>query len=295
MMEDKSATGGIRDMMGMVPTQERARGWVTVMSGMAKAQSAITMMVTSDRERVLARAKILENRLRLDLIDASECPGAGAGAGGGVGGATLVMTDDHLELADDESKPGPGVMVDWRDFLGRGKHGLSRRQPLARAIGKDARTILDATAGLGRDAAMLAALGYQVRAIERSPIVFALLEDGLQRSLNDPIMRDALGGRLRLEEGDARAILAKDGPAPDAVLIDPMYPPKKKSSAMARKSIRIVRQVVGADDDAAELLAIARRVARRVVVKRADDSPPLVADPTATITGNTVRYDVYAR
>ena len=43
--------------------------------------------------------------------------------------------------------------------------------------------MLDATAGLGRDAFVLASLGCQVTLIERVPAVAALLENGIERAL----------------------------------------------------------------------------------------------------------------
>ena len=81
--------------------------------------------------------------------------------------------------------------------------------------------------------------------------------------------------------------------APDAVVIDPMFPPKKKKSALPRKEMVALREAVGADLDAAELLAAARACARqRVVLKRGDDAPEL-AKPDWSIEGTTVRFDAW--
>ncbi|GHM54843.1 hypothetical protein ECZU51_35130 [Escherichia coli] len=38
--------------------------------------------------------------------------------------------------------------------------------------------VVDATAGLGRDAFVLASVGCRVRMLERNPVVAALLDDG---------------------------------------------------------------------------------------------------------------------
>ena len=95
---------------------------------------------------------------------------------------------------------------------------------------------------------------------------------------------------------DARAWLeahAGTPEAPDAVVIDPMFPPRKKRSALPRKEMAVLREVVGSDLDAAELLRIARKCARmRVALKRGDDAEELAA-PEWTIGGTTVRYDVW--
>ena len=188
-----------------------------------------------------------------------------------------------------------GVFADFSSFDPRTRAGrAARSQPLARAIGGAARTVVDATAGLGHDSALLALLGYDVTAIERSPILAALCEDGLRRARRDPALNDALRDRLRIITADARAALQSMNPKPDAVYIDPMFPPKRKPSALAKKSIRLVRMLVGDDPDAAALLNAARHnVKQRVVVKRPTHAELLAPDPSATYPGTLVRYDVY--
>jgi 16S rRNA (guanine1516-N2)-methyltransferase len=204
----------------------------------------------------------------------------------------LLQTTDHIELRDlRDPRLGP-IWVDFSRFdLRPYGPGLSRRQPLARAFGKKVRTIVDATAGLAQDALRLALMGFQVTAIERSPVVVALARDGLHRFESERGI--TLGSRLALRAGDARALL----PAlarPDAIFLDPMFPARRKRSAAVRKEMRVLRDLVGEDPDAVELLGIARAVAReRVVVKRADDAPPLAPSPNHSITGKLVRYDVY--
>lgn len=271
----------------------------------------------------------LAQRLGLSLGQSSEParPRAGS-ARPGIDAAQdsplkLVLTDELLELRAPGDRPGRGLFVDWSDLKprrGAASRGFSRNQPLGRAIGKDTLTVLDATAGLGHDAALLACMGYRVLAVERSPILFALLEDGFRRALADAELSKALGERLHILNADARALIAQlssqnrpdvdIGRLPaagslagldswtfptDAVYIDPMFPPKRKASALAKKEIRMVRELVGDDADAGELLAMARQHVRRVVVKRPTYAEPLEPKPTASITGKLVRYDVYVK
>ena len=100
--------------------------------------------------------------------------------------------------------------------------------------------------------------------------------------------------RLQSVNGDSRALLPALAPRPDAIYLDPMFPPKRRQSAAVKKEMRLLRELVGDDADAPELLEISRRVARdRVVVKRPDDAPPLAPDPSMSLTGKLVRYDVY--
>lgn len=164
--------------------------------------------------------------------------------------------------------------------------------PLARAVGLKGSyrpTVIDATAGLGHDALLLAAAGCQVMMLERSPVVAALLEAALARRY-DPAIQ-AAAERLTLLVGDARALLAQQA-APEVIYLDPMYPAGK--GAAKRKGMALLRQLVGGDEDAGELLTLAlARARRRVVVKRPLKAPPLGGQPVGALRGHSVRFDIY--
>ncbi|MFO0783991.1 MAG: class I SAM-dependent methyltransferase [Phycisphaerales bacterium] len=230
--------------------------------------------------------------------DQSDQPEPAAEAQQPVRAAMVVAAHSgHLELRGAADAPGHGAWVD----LGAVRAAGMRQLPLARALGvQSAResaelVVVDATAGLLGDAFVLALLGCQVTAIERSPLVAAVARDGLERAAQDPRVDQAALGRLQLVEGDARTLL-EQMPAPDMVLMDPMFPPKRKRSALPRKEMQLLRAAVGDDPDAAELLAAARAVAtRRVLVKRADDSAgvPGAPEPDLVFKGSTSRVEVY--
>jgi len=220
-------------------------------------------------------------------------PEAGPGEG-----LRLTVTQERLELrcAGPEA-PGP-VFV---DFLG-GALGYARRVNrfglMYKALGVHlgVTTVVDATAGLGRDAFLLAIHGFQVVAVERCPVLVALIEDGLARvARQDAELSRVLGARLTLVRGDARDYL-RSLPAhrrPEAVYLDPMYPPKKKT-ALVRKELRIIRLLVGNDEDADSLFDAAMGAAtRRLVVKRMRHAPPLAAGLSRSLADRTTRYDVY--
>jgi 16S rRNA (guanine1516-N2)-methyltransferase len=206
----------------------------------------------------------------------------------------------RLELrATGADAPGP-VYVDFAaGALGfRARHGGRGKEPLARAVGLKGAvipTVLDATAGLGRDAFVLATLGCEVRLVERSPIIAALLRDGLRRAADHPATRKMVP-LLHLQVGDAIAAMAQSAEAdrPDVVYLDPMYPHRGKS-ALVKKEMRMLRALVGEDPDAPQLLAAALRAARRrVVVKRSRLAPVLPGpDPSHSLTGSTTRFDIY--
>lgn len=213
----------------------------------------------------------------------------------------LCLTPERLELrARGPDAPGP-VYVDFAQ--GRAAHrrrfGGGRNQPLARAVGlkKDRGiSVVDASAGLGRDAFVLACLGCTVWMVERSPILAALLRDGMRRAASDPEIGPVVRDRLRLIAADSRDFLA-DLPVfqrPEVVYLDPMYPHRRKS-ALVKKDMRVLRELVGDDEDAADLLATALRCAtRRAVVKRPRLAPALSGPaPGFHIISPNTRFDIY--
>lgn len=187
------------------------------------------------------------------------------------------------------------------DFIGgavgfRLRSGEGRGQPLARAVGMKGGatpTIVDATAGMGRDAFFLASLGADVTLIERSAEVYAALADAMARAGAHGDDLAAIIARMTLIHGDSRALLPSL--APEIVLVDPMHPERTKS-ALVKKQMRDLRDIVGADPDARELMDTALASAtRRVVLKwplRAASIEGL-RKPSHQILGKTTRYDVF--
>ncbi|MCA6221164.1 16S rRNA (guanine(1516)-N(2))-methyltransferase RsmJ [Photorhabdus antumapuensis] len=211
----------------------------------------------------------------------------------------LVLTPQRLELRKrDEPKLG-GIYVDFISgtMAHRRRFGGGRGEAVAKAIGikKDyLPTVVDATAGLGRDAFVLASLGCHVRMLERHPVVAALLDDGLQRGYQDEEMGGWLQERMTLLHASSITTLADITPQPDVVYLDPMYPHRQKS-ALVKKEMRVFQSLVGADEDADSLLSPARALAkRRVVVKRPDYAEPLAGvAASAAITTKNHRFDIY--
>ncbi len=212
----------------------------------------------------------------------------------------LVKTPQRLELHQ-----ASGGCVLYIDFVfGKNAHrrqfGGGRGQPLARAVGLKKGLnpkVLDATAGLGRDAFVLATLGCKVQLAERSPVIAALLQDGLDRALEDAAVGQ-IAARMELFSADAILFMRglKGAYRPEVVYLDPMYPHRKKS-ALVKKEMRVFRALVGDDPDAAELLQVARECAMaRVVVKRPAKAGFLdEAEPSMSISSPNTRYDVYIK
>lgn len=215
-------------------------------------------------------------------------------------GMALVLSSHHLCLKQlDEPKLG-AVLVDFASdaLTFRRLQGGGRKESIAKAVGIKGNkipSVLDATAGLGRDSFILANLGCQVSLIERSPEVAALLADGLARAEHDEQLKDWLPKRMKLYFGKALDLLNNwQYQQPDVVYLDPMFPHRKKS-ALVKKEMRLFQQLLGADGDADNLLTPALALAgQRVVVKRPESAPHLQGkQPNMAIKGKKLRFDVY--
>ncbi|MEH6549529.1 MAG: class I SAM-dependent methyltransferase [Pseudomonadales bacterium] len=196
--------------------------------------------------------------------------------------------------------PGP-VFVDFSE--GKARHrrlqGGGKGQLIARAVGLNkvsSPSVLDATAGLGQDAWVLASLGCTVHLLERSAIVAALLIDGWQRALTSSDGDVAsIATRMTVESSDALTyLLSAQAPVADVIYLDPMYPHSKKTAAV-KKEMSSFRDIVGTDEDSGDLLAAALEKARyRVVVKRPRIGAFLGGRAPATqLSGKSSRYDIY--
>ncbi|MFP3013998.1 MAG: class I SAM-dependent methyltransferase [Arsenophonus sp. NC-QC1-MAG3] len=211
----------------------------------------------------------------------------------------LVLTPEYLQLKKLYEPKLGGIYVDF--VLGamryRRKFGGGRNEAIAKAVGIKkfyCPTIVDATAGLGRDAFILAALGCEIRLYERHAVVAALLYDGLQRGYADPEIGIWLKQRMKLLHASSIDVLTTLSPEPDVVYLDPMYPHRQKSS-LVKKEMPILQTLVGNDEDSNNLLIPSMTIAkRRVVVKRPNYASPLAGiSPQAMIKTKNHRFDIY--
>lgn len=208
----------------------------------------------------------------------------------------IVLLKDREELWDASSRHR-GMHLTFRDIDRRtGSGNLSHKQPIARAIGTRAERVIDATAGLGHDAALLACMGWPVMALERDPFIATLLDLSLADAIRDEEFMADLGGRLEVERSEATDWFAQPMRTPgahDVIYLDPMFTQRRRSSALPRKPAQVLKALVDTSDDGEPLLKFARSIAHRVVVKRPDDGPELGGRPDLVFAGRQVRYDVY--
>ncbi|MEO0514577.1 MAG: class I SAM-dependent methyltransferase [Planctomycetota bacterium] len=224
----------------------------------------------------------------------------------------------HLAIAEDQSRSGTrlelrvveaghplsgghGVSADLTQLDTTSPAGRSLKTPLLKAIGihkrhgRERPRVLDTTAGLGEDAWLLAAAGCRVTAVERHPVIHALLEDALRRA--GKTAPDVAGRITLMPCTDAATVLRESTETQgfEVVLIDPMFPGAERRKTTERKPMRVLRWLVGDDADADHLLDLALKTAtKRVVVKRPKAAPHLAGvEPVAVHAGRGLRFEVY--
>lgn len=202
----------------------------------------------------------------------------------------LVDAGGRLELRPPGERESPGIHAHFppdRPTPGAPAH------PLVRAFGKTRMEVFDLTAGLGADAYRLAEAGHRVRACEREPALYALLETGWAEAQRQGRVAPSIAERLRFEHAEADAVVASiEGPNL-GVYLDPMYPPPRRASALPRREVQVLRRLLGEAEAPGELLAAARARAARVVVKRPHHAPPVAPGASFVVESKLVRFDVY--
>lgn len=211
----------------------------------------------------------------------------------------LIFGKSHIELFD--TMLNTAVHVDFVEgALAHRQHfGGGRGQAIAKAIGlKQNRTpnVLDVTAGLARDAWVLASLGCRITLVERSPVLAVLINDAISRALEHETTHEFLVNNFKLVQQDAVPYLQRlaEAERPDVIYIDPMYPARTKS-ALVKKDMQILQRLIGEDDNAESILCTALECAqKRVVIKRPIHAPQVPGKkPSMEITGKKTRFDVY--
>jgi len=271
----------------------------------------------------------------------------------------LKKINNKLQLQLENYPELNPICVDFLEgqLAHRREYGGGKNQSIAKAVGVRPRrgqtpTILDISGGLARDAFVFAYLGADVTAIERNPMIAALVKDAFERAKKEEWFRKL---KFKFIEVDAKTYLNEwiassrvtfvrgprnDGkkdtpdherkdnttsddrrennspdndetpppslpeeseafidaihPQPDVIYFDPMFPERTKS-ALVKKEMRILKEVVGDDTDADEIFKLAlTKAKKRVVVKRPKGAPHLNnQEPSLIYKGKSSRFDVY--
>lgn len=220
----------------------------------------------------------------------------------------LYYTNEFVELRDNEKKIAIHIDFLSGNLAHRQQYGGGRGQSIAKAIGLKQGLkppyVIDATAGLAKDAFVLACLGCPITLLERSPIIVELINDAIVRAKEDENFNSILkvGFKVIAESSiDYLTTLVENAKAapteillPDVIYLDPMYPHRKKSASV-KKNMQILQRLLGKDEDTNQLLDISLKVAKkRVVVKRPKGASNLSSvKPTYQVNSKKTRYDIY--
>lgn len=204
----------------------------------------------------------------------------------------LVVDDKDLQLKLFWSCDAPLFgfsLVDQFNFHQKKRYAL-KSEPLARAMGPKFLShfhVIDASCGTGRDLCLLLNFGVtKIMAYERHPAVYSMLKyqwHQLQELLPHKDLQLRFGSVAQIDE-----------PAQTLIYFDPMYPEKKKKSALSRKEMEYFKILVGEDSDATEFLFFLQSLKpKRLVVKRPLKSPAWDIKPTDSFCGKSTRYDLF--
>lgn len=248
----------------------------------------------------------------------TEVPGCRIYAAPGAPQALLDLAEKRLGLRAEERLPGDGELVlrVAEDGISLAKDGcriqgdFTRMRPrllpprlngellikAAKGKGRSApMTAVDATAGLGEDAFLLAAYGYRVELYERNPVIALLLEDALLRAAGLPDLAP-IAARMELHGADSVAAMRQAQASPDVILLDPMFPERKKSGLIKKKFQLLHCLEQPCEDEAALLQAAIGCAPQKIIIKRPKNSPPLAGHkPSYTVSGQSIRYDCIVR
>lgn len=210
----------------------------------------------------------------------------------------LNFATDYTEIVDRKNNIHVHTDFTAGNLAHRQKYGGGKSQPIAKAVGiknlANPPYIIDATAGLGKDAFVLACLGCKLTLIEQSPYLAYMLNDAINRASESESFQKIKDQGFEIIQGNSIQYLSELSGKPDVIYLDPMFPERKKS-ALVKKDMQILQKIIGKPADNEELLEVSINCAiKRVVVKRPKGAETLTSlKPTLSFESKKTRYDVY--
>ena len=215
--------------------------------------------------------------------------------------------------AEISEKPGPKLTIlfhakgvsltgyglsyqgDFENMLHRVTNGRLQHEMLVRAAKSDkpGRKAIDATAGMGEDAFLLAAQGYEVTLFEQNPVIAVLLKDALRRAKKHPVLKD-IASRMNLVQDNSVEGMSKLLDPVDVIYLDPMFPARQKSS-LINKTLQLIQKLEPPCSEETDLFDAAISASpSKIIVKRPLKSEFLAGrKPSYTLNGKAIRYDCY--
>lgn len=169
-----------------------------------------------------------------------------------------------------------------------------KQEPIYKAFGPKVSEIWDLTMGLGEEAWTLARLGYQITGFEQNSALFDCLKRAHQKALANAEWAQ-VAERLALINADSFNYLQNYQDAIPNIYIDPMFPADEKATALPRKEMQYMRELVGGGTlDIQSWLDLAlQKVQFKVVIKQPRYAKLTQHKPHSQLIGKAMRYDIY--
>lgn len=184
---------------------------------------------------------------------------------------------------------------DFDGMLRRVTEGRLLHEMLVKATKTDIENpiAIDATAGMGEDAFLIAANGYDVTLHEQNPVIALLLKDAIRRAKRQPVLKDIVN-RMHVVEGDSVEILSNRLDPVDLIYLDPMFPGRQKSGLIGKKLQLIQKMEAPCSEEDALFDAAIKASPSKIIVKRPLKAPFLAGrKPNYSLDGKAIRYDCY--
>ncbi|MBA4696192.1 MAG: class I SAM-dependent methyltransferase [Legionella sp.] len=169
--------------------------------------------------------------------------------------------------------------------------------------------ILDATAGWGKDAFLLARFGADLTLLERHPVMACLLEHALEEYQQWNVENNHSALNISLYNQDAVYYLERlsSDCYPDIIYLDPMHPTRKKA-ALVKNKMQVLQKLIfntktGMDhlaclegtEEIRNLIQLARQKVTDCVIVKWPQRSLAVLPPHSSTPGKTVRFDRYMK
>jgi len=206
----------------------------------------------------------------------------------------LHIEDDHLALCTLIQNQKACFSHSFTDSKLR-RRAAQKNQALLKACNNkknEIHSIVDLTAGWGKDSFMLASYGQSITLLEQNPLIYNCLNYLISIAQHDN--SDEVYHRLTVANQNSLVyISSKDDKFADCLYMDPMFP-AHKSSARPGKDLQIL-QLLTDNLNVEELFELSLEKAKyRVVVKRPIHAKSLCdKKPDIVYKEKTIRFDVY--
>jgi 16S rRNA (guanine1516-N2)-methyltransferase len=200
---------------------------------------------------------------------------------------SINFNKDGIELINASYKEAVSISIDFLDeaINNKIKSRLSGKKDIfSKLFPIKNSTLLDCTAGYGRDSYVLRSMGFNITMIENSPIMSLLLNDALKKlKLSN----------FKMYHGNSYDYLNHSEKYYDYIYIDFMFDKLKKNS-LSSKNDETLKLISFQENNKNNLIRLAIKKANsRVVVKEPKYSLSNILKPEYTIKTKLLNFNIY--